>query len=60
MDCSFVQHRNERRGVGGIFFDDLDDRPQEEIFQFAADMASKVLPLYVPMVEAHKNKSYGM
>lgn len=31
-----IKHRGERRGVGGIFFDDLNDRPREQLFAFAA------------------------
>eukprot|EP00037_Helgoeca_nana_P017956 m.171238 g.171238 ORF g.171238 m.171238 type:complete len:413 (-) comp24225_c0_seq2:1357-2595(-) len=57
-DYFLIKHRKERRGVGGIFFDDLDDKPQEELFKFVSDMASTVLPCYVPMVAAHKNKSF--
>lgn len=29
-----MQHRGERRGVGGIFFDDLNDYDQETLLQF--------------------------
>jgi len=30
-----MQHRNERRGLGGIFFDDLNDCDQEMLLSFA-------------------------
>lgn len=53
-----IKHRNERRGVGGVFFDDLDNRPQEELFQFVSDMADTVLPCYMPMLLAHKDEPY--
>ncbi len=35
-DYFFIKHRNERRGVGGIFFDDLDaeEGQQEKLFKF--------------------------
>lgn len=31
----FMQHRGERRGIGGIFFDDMNDRDPEEILKFS-------------------------
>jgi hypothetical protein len=33
--CLWLQHRGERRGVGGIFFDDLNDYDQETLLRFA-------------------------
>lgn len=30
-DYFLCKHRNQRRGLGGIFFDDLNDRPQDEV-----------------------------
>jgi coproporphyrinogen III oxidase len=35
MFCLSMQHRNERRGLGGIFFDDLNDYDQEMLLNFA-------------------------
>ena len=31
-----IQHRNETRGLGGIFFDDLNDRDPDTIFEFSS------------------------
>ncbi|XP_067032910.1 oxygen-dependent coproporphyrinogen-III oxidase-like [Acropora muricata] len=53
-----VKHRGECRGVGGIFFDDLDKPSQEAAFQFIQAGANAVLPGYVPIVEKHKNDPY--
>jgi coproporphyrinogen III oxidase len=39
----------ERRGVGGIFFDDLDTPSQEEIFNFVETCAESVIPSYIPL-----------
>jgi len=59
-DNYFVnKHRNnERRGVGGVFFDDIDDRPQVEILSFIQDMTEAVLDCYLPIVEKRKNQSF--
>ncbi|XP_022089912.1 oxygen-dependent coproporphyrinogen-III oxidase-like [Acanthaster planci] len=58
-DYFVVSHRGERRGVGGIFFDDLDTPSQEEAFAFIQDCANAVIPSYVPMVKKHMNDGYG-
>ncbi|XP_044737794.1 oxygen-dependent coproporphyrinogen-III oxidase [Chrysoperla carnea] len=58
-DYFFITHRNERRGVGGIFFDDLDTPDQKSCFQFVKSCAEAVIPSYVPMVQKHKFDAYG-
>ncbi|XP_015510627.1 oxygen-dependent coproporphyrinogen-III oxidase isoform X2 [Neodiprion pinetum] len=58
-DYFFIPHRGERRGIGGIFFDDLDEPNQEEAFQFANSCAEAVIPSYIPLVQKHKNDGYG-
>lgn len=57
-DYFHVVHRGERRGVGGIFFDDLDTPDQEKCFSFVTDCANAVLPSYVPLVQRHKIANY--
>ena len=54
-----ITHRGERRGVGGIFFDDLDSPNQEEAFQFVKSCAEAVIPSYIPIVQKNKNRGYG-
>lgn len=44
-----IPHRGERRGVGGIFFDDLDTPNQEEAFEFVTSCADAVIPSYIPL-----------
>ena len=53
-----VTHRGERRGIGGIFFDDLDSPSREECFKFVSDCAASVIPSYVPLVEKHHQEAY--
>lgn len=57
-DYFFIQHRGERRGVGGIFFDDLDSPSREELLQFVESCAKAVVPCYVPIVMKHKNDPF--
>lgn len=57
-DYFFINHRGESRGVGGIFFDDLDFASKEELFAFVESCAKAVVPCYLPIVEKHKNDSF--
>jgi coproporphyrinogen III oxidase len=54
-----LPHRGEARGVGGIFFDDLRDRPANELLSFVADCASAFLPAYLPIVERSLDRPWG-
>lgn len=58
-DYFYIVHRGERRGVGGIFFDDLDSPGQNEAFRFVTSCAEAVIPSYVPLVRKHKDDGYG-
>ncbi|KAL0879853.1 hypothetical protein ABMA27_002387 [Loxostege sticticalis] len=58
-DYFHIPHRGERRGVGGIFFDDLDTPSQYEAFNFVTSCAEAVIPSYLPIVQKHKDDAYG-
>lgn len=58
-DYFYINHRGECRGVGGIFFDDLDIPSQNEAFLFVKSCAEAVIPSYIPLVKLHKNDGYG-
>ncbi|MFZ9887843.1 MAG: oxygen-dependent coproporphyrinogen oxidase [Myxococcota bacterium] len=49
-DYFLIKHRGERRGVGGIFFDDLHDREPESLLAFVEDCARCFVPAYLPLV----------
>ncbi|KAI9844518.1 MAG: Coproporphyrinogen-III oxidase [Thelocarpon superellum] len=52
-----VKHRGESRGVGGIFFDDLDaeEKDQENLFAFVQDCLHAFLPSYMPIITRRKD-----
>ncbi|KAF4981803.1 hypothetical protein FZEAL_2476 [Fusarium zealandicum] len=56
----YNKHRGECRGIGGIFFDDLDDseRDRENTFAFIQDCLKSFLPGYVPIIEKRKDMPF--
>ncbi|XP_061682174.1 oxygen-dependent coproporphyrinogen-III oxidase, mitochondrial isoform X2 [Syngnathoides biaculeatus] len=54
----YVRHRGETRGIGGIFFDDLDGPSQEEAFGFVKSCARTVVPCYLPIVYKHLDDAF--
>ncbi|CAA6669849.1 unnamed protein product [Spirodela intermedia] len=57
-DYFLVTHRGERRGLGGIFFDDLNDYDQEMLLSFSTECASSVIPAYIPIIERRKDTPF--
>ena len=55
----FLKHRNEPRGIGGIFFDDLDDGGFESSFAFVRRVGSAYLDAYLPIVRRRRDTPYG-
>ena len=53
-----IKHRGETRGVGGIFFDNLKDKPADEILAFSTECAASVVPAYLPLVERRKDMDF--
>ncbi|CAF1329344.1 unnamed protein product [Adineta steineri] len=49
---------NERRGIGGIFFDDLNQPDQESCFSFVKACANTVIPSYIPIVKNNYQQTY--
>jgi coproporphyrinogen III oxidase len=55
----FLKHRDEPRGVGGLFFDDLSEGGFEHSFAFMRSVAEAFLPAYLPIVNRRRTKQYG-
>ena len=55
----YLKHRNEPRGVGGLFFDDLNEWGFEKSFAFMRSVGDHYLPAYQPIVARRKNTEYG-
>ena len=55
----FLKHRNETRGVGGLFFDDLNEWGFERCFAFMRSVGDHYIPAYLPIVQLRKDTPYG-
>jgi coproporphyrinogen III oxidase len=55
----FLKHRNEPRGVGGIFFDDFSELGFERSFAMMRSVGDSFLDAYVPIAERHRDAPYG-
>lgn len=51
----YNKHRNESRGIGGIFFDDLDERDPMEIYKFCEDAFDAFLKSYPSILTRRKD-----
>ncbi len=58
-DYFFLPHRGEARGVGGLFFDDLNDRDFDTSFGFVRSVGDSFLRAYLPIVERRKATAWG-
>ena len=55
----FLKHRNEPRGVGGIFYDDLNEPGFEASFALTRAVGDAFLDAYAPIVERRRDHAYG-
>lgn len=55
----YLKHRQESRGVGGLFFDDLNAWGFEKCFAFLRSVGDAFLPAYIPIVVCRKAIKYG-
>ena len=55
----YLKHRDEPRGVGGLFFDDLNEWGFEKSFAFMQSVGDSFIKAYLPIVQKRKNSEYG-
>lgn len=58
-DYFFIRHRNEQRGAGGIFFDDLCEPDFDTCFAIVRSVGERFLLAYVPIVERRRETPFG-
>lgn len=54
----YLRHRDEQRGIGGLFFDDLNEWGFEKSFAFTRSAAEHYVPAYVPIIERRRNEPW--
>ena len=55
----YLKHRNEQRGIGGVFFDDFQELGQSRSFAMMQSVADGFLKAYLPIVEKRQHLGYG-
>lgn len=55
----FLKHRNEARGVGGIFYDDFHELPFEQCFALMQSVGNAFLPAWQPIAERRRHSEFG-
>lgn len=51
----YLKHRDEPRGIGGIFFDDYNQQNFQHSFEFMQSVGDAFLPAYMPIIEKRKD-----
>ena len=55
----FLKHRNEPRGIGGVFFDDFSEGGFERSFELMRSVGDAFVGAYLPIVQRRKELLYG-
>ncbi len=58
-DYFYLAHRDETRGVGGLFFDDLSENGFDASFDFLRSVGDHYIKAYTPIVEKRKDTDFG-
>jgi len=55
----YLKHRKEQRGIGGLFFDDVNEWDFDTCFAFLQSVSDSFIEAYLPIVQRRKDKPYG-
>ena len=58
-DYFYLKHRDEQRGIGGLFFDDLNSWGYDKCFSFLKAVGNSYIEAYLPIVSKRKNLAYN-
>jgi coproporphyrinogen III oxidase len=58
-DYFYLKHRQEPRGIGGIFFDDLNQPDFDTCLRLMQSVGEHFLPAYIPILERRQGMAYG-
>jgi coproporphyrinogen III oxidase len=58
-DYFYLRHRQEQRGIGGIFFDDLNEWEFDKCFAFMQGVGDSFLDAYLPIIDRRKDIAYN-
>ena len=58
-DYFYLEHRNEQRGIGGLFFDDLNEGGFDRCFEFMKSVGNHFTEAYLPIIIKRKDTPYG-
>lgn len=55
----YLPHRDEQRGIGGLFFDDINEHGFEKSFEFMQSVGNHFIPAYLPILDKRKDTEFG-
>ncbi len=58
-DYFYLKHRQEPRGIGGLFFDDLNEWGFDKSFRFMQSVGDHYIPAYLPIVQRRRESEFG-
>jgi len=58
-DYFYLEHRDEQRGIGGLFFDDLNEGGFDRCFEFMKSVGNHFTEAYLPIIIKRKDTPYG-
>lgn len=61
-DYFYIKHRQETRGIGGIFFDRLNEQLEKskaELFEFVQEVGQAFIPIYIQLLQRNQDREYG-